>query len=153
MSEALMHVVCPGCEQPIDLPAQGAGQTIDCPSCGRGFEAIGMVSLSVGERTEFQKQLASKPLPSKLPNPFYGDNVGPRPEPDLRTDAEKLQGWAGNLMMGGWLGLGLSVVAGLMGLSEPAAFMVSGAAFSGAMCLFLFGHLMHIRAALAKTKE
>jgi hypothetical protein len=56
MDEALMRVVCPHCEQHIELSAQAAGEKINCPTCGEEFAASG--AIIPPKRNSFAKRSA-----------------------------------------------------------------------------------------------
>jgi hypothetical protein len=65
-----MHLLCPHCQHPITVPDTSAGQTVECPLCGKPFPAP---ALSL-----YAPQGAAQPAPAATP-------PGPSADDDDRT--------------------------------------------------------------------
>jgi uncharacterized paraquat-inducible protein A len=133
-----VKIECPSCQQPIELPDEAEGHSVECPTCLHFFMVEKKQSRPVREEKVVSE--ADKIL--------------------FARHANKLTAAAKVLML--WMYFGLAVTgilllvgAVMFGNGEKdfiAVLIVGGGLFWPSCLLGLFGHLLHIRAELIRNR-
>jgi len=76
--EQFLRGECPHCRQPVEYPAEGTGQTVPCPTCGKPF---------VLTPAEPAAPAPPPPPPPPAPAPKPAATALPQPAAPLRTAA------------------------------------------------------------------